>query len=565
MTEPLQPPNQPPNQPPTPSGYGHLPGPPQPGYGYPQQGENPYAQQQPQGPYGQQPQGPYGQQPQGGYGFPPPPQGMPPMPPGMPGGPGAPGMPPKKKAAVAIAAAVAGVLVLGTGGYFAFRGDDKGTDHPVAQGSTPPADDKPSASASVDKGDGSGNGTSGQEDLNAGRKQGEDKVLWLKTNKIDIPAGVDAKGQWVVGETVVKSVWKNITAYGATDGKEKWTLAFPAEVCSVTDQTTADGKTIVLYKDGESDSATCNQMKLIDLKNGKEGWSHEVPKEGLFDIFTSPTIALTGDTVVVNRIGSSSAFKVSTGDKLFDHKRSEGCQPGDFAAANGKVIAVATCQDADHTVEVQDADPSTGQKTWSYRLPKGFEVKSVYSLDPIVLDIGSADKKERSIVVLGPDGKQRATVSGNGSFPVGCSGAFAFGRSLQSCGSELVDSNTLYLATAPEAGKANELVAFDLGTGKEKWRTPAGEGRHLSVLKAAGGQVVAYREADYDKGGEVLTVPAGGGTPTVVLRNPSGPAAPVESSFFSPKVDYADGRLFVSVSRLLGQNKDEKFLMVFGK
>ncbi|WP_392891300.1 hypothetical protein [Streptomyces sp. LN699] len=72
MTEPPQPPNQPP----TPSGYGHLPGPPQPGYGFPPQGANPYAQQPPTVPQ---------QQAHPGYGYPPP---MPPGPP--PGGPAAP-------------------------------------------------------------------------------------------------------------------------------------------------------------------------------------------------------------------------------------------------------------------------------------------------------------------------------------------------------------------------------------------------------------------------------------------------------------------------------------------
>lgn len=564
MTEPPQPPNQPP----TPSGYGHLPGPPQPGYGYPPQGENPYAQQPqgpppPQGPYPQQPpqpQGPYGQQPPGGYGFPTPPPGMPPTQYQQPGPPAK----PNKKAAVIIAAAVAGVLLLGTGGYFLFAGDDgKGDDHPVAQDSTAPADDKASPSASVDKGDGSGNGGGDKEDLNAGRKQGEDKVLWFKTSKIDGPgSGVDSKGQWIVGDTVVKTLWKTVTGYGVADGKEKWTLTLPTVICGVTDQST-DGKTVVMYKDGESDSANCNQMRMIDLKNGKEGWSHEVPKEGLFDIFSTPELALTGDAVVVNRMGTSSAFKVSTGDKLFDNKRTEGCQPSDFLAGNGKMLAIATCQDADHTVQVMDADPATGKNTWTYKLPKGFEVKTVYSLDPIVLDLGDSEKKERSIVVLGPDGRQRTTVSGNGSFPVGCGGAF--NRSLQSCGTSYVDANTLYLPTAADAGKANEIVAFDLGTGKEKWRTPAGEGRTLSPLKAADGQLFVYRKAEYDKGGEVLTIPAGGGTPTAVLRNPSGTAAPVESSFYSPNVDYADGRLFVSASHLLAQNKDEKFLMVFGK
>ncbi|MFI5865928.1 PQQ-binding-like beta-propeller repeat protein [Streptomyces sp. NPDC051546] len=557
MTEPPQPPNQPPN----PSGYGHLPGPPQPGYGFPPQGENPYAQQgpygeQPQAPYGQQPQGPYGQQPPGGYGFPPQPPHMPPgMPPGPPAG-------PKKKLAVVIAAAVAGVLVLGTGGYFLLFDGKETSDKVIGQDTTPPADDKASPSASVDKGDGSGNGGE-EQDLNAGRKQGESKVLWFKSSTIDGPgSGVDSQGQWIVGDTVVKTLWKSVTGYGVKDGKEKWTLALPTEICGVTGMT-ADGKTVVLYKNGESSGADCNMMRMIDLKAGKEGWTKEVPKEGLFDIMTSVDLALTGDSLVVNRLGTSSAFKVSTGDKLFDNKRDEGCRPTDFVALNGKMISIATCQDADKTVEVMDADPVTGKNTWIYKLPKGFDVKNVYSLDPIVLDLGNSEGKERSIVVLGPDGKQRTTVAGEGSFPVGCGGLF--NHSLQSCGSSYVDANTLYLPTKADIGKANEIVAFDLGTGKVKWRTPAEEGRTLTPLKAAGGQVVVYREAESDKGGEVLTIPAAGGTPTAVLRNPSGPSAPVESSFTSPDVEFVDGRLFISASHLQAQNKSEKFLMVFGK
>ncbi|MCX4692876.1 PQQ-binding-like beta-propeller repeat protein [Streptomyces sp. NBC_01408] len=546
MTEPPQPPNQPP----TPSGYGHLPGPPLPGYGYPPQGDNPYAQQSP---YGQQQQPP---QPQPvGYGFPPPPPG----PPGM--YPGAPGTPPKKKPVVWIAAAVAAALVVGTVGYVGFlRGDGEDPKQPVAQ-SSPPVDEKPSASPSVDKGDGSGDG--GQEgDLNSGRKQGEDKVLWLKTSKIDGPgAGVETDGQWVVGDTVVKTVWKSVTGYAVADGKEKWTLTLPAEICAVTDQMTADGKTVLMYRDGESDTANCNQMRMIDLKAGKEGWSKEVPKEGMFDLFAGPNLSLTGDTVSVNRVTRASAFKVSTGDKLFATP-SEGCQPGSYIGGNGKMIGIATCQDADHTVEVQDADPATGKTTWSFRLPKDFKVTSVYSVDPLVLDIGNEAKKERSIVVLGPDGKQRATVTGEGSFATGC--GLSFSRSLQ-CSSGLVDSNTLYLPTSPAAGTGNEIVAFDLGTGKVKWRTPAGDKRTLTPVKAEGGQLTAYREAEYDQGGEVVTVPAAGGTPTPVLRHPSGAAAPVESSFHSPRIDYVDGRFFISVSRLLAKGKDEKLLMVFGK
>ncbi|MFE2526695.1 PQQ-binding-like beta-propeller repeat protein [Streptomyces sp. NPDC059382] len=545
MTEPPQPPNQPP----TPSGYGHLPGPPQPGYGFPPQGANPYAQQPPTVPQ---------QQVHPGYGYPPP---MPPGPP--PGGPAGPDGQRRQKLLIVIAASVAGVLILGTGAWFAFgKGDDE-AGKPVAQASTP-ADAKPSASASVDKGDGSGNGSGDQEDLNAGRKPGEDKVLWLKNSKVDGPgAGVDADGQWIVGDTVVKSVWKSLTAFAVADGKEKWTLSFPTELCGVTPDTTTDGKTVVMFKDGESDSSTCNQMRLVDLKTGKAGWTKEVPKEGLFDIMTGPTLSITGDTVAVSRSTTASAFKVSTGDKLFGSAQAEGCKPGSYIAGNNKMIALATCYDDDHTVEVHDVDPVTGKSTWNYRLAKNHEVTSVYSLDPLVLDISDKDKKERGIVVVGPDGKQRAGVSGEGSFANKCGGSL-FG-SVQVCRSAVVDSNTLYLPTTPAAGTGNEIVAFDLGTGKVKWRVPAGEKRTLTPVKAVNGQLVAYRAAEQDKGGEILTYPAGGGEPAATLRNPSGPASAVENSFYRSRIDYVDGRLYISVTHLLAKGKDEKLLMVFGK
>ncbi|MFG2236473.1 PQQ-binding-like beta-propeller repeat protein [Streptomyces sp. NPDC048723] len=533
---------QPPNQPPTPSGYGHLPGPPQQGYGFPPQGENPYAQQPVQ-----PPQPPTVQQWPAG--------------PGGPGSGSGPGMAPKKKLTLLIAASVASVLVLGGVGYVAFSGDDKDP-KPVAQ---EPVDAKPSGSPSVDKGDGNGDGGGQQTDLNAGRKQGEDKVLWLKTTKIDGPGmGVDAAAQWVIGDTVVKSLWKNLTGYAVTDGKEKWTLPFPAQICSVAPQATAEGRTVVMYRDGEGENTSCTQLRVVDLKTGKEVWSKEVPKEGLFDIFTSPTLSMIGDTVTVSRGGNASAFKISNGDKLFASPVGDGCNPDSYEAGNGKMIALVTCTDEDSTAEVHGIDPVTGAKGWAYRLPAKFKVTSIYSVNPTVIDIGNEQTKQRSIVVLGPDGKQTATLAGEGGFAVGCGDTGLF-RSLATCPSAVVDANTLYLPTAAGTGKANEIVAFDLATGKDKWRVPAGDKRTLTPLKAVNGQLIAYRKADEEQGGEVLSIPAAGGTPTALLRHPSAPAAPIERTFTLPKLDYVDGRFFISSTHLRAQGQDEKLLMVFGK
>ncbi|MET9573051.1 PQQ-binding-like beta-propeller repeat protein [Streptomyces virginiae] len=542
MTEPPQPPNQPP----TPSGYGHLPGPPQQGYGYPQQGENPYAQQPAPG------QPPYPQQPATVPAYPA--HGL------QPPAPGTAGMPPKKKLTLLVAASVASLLVLGGVGYVALGGDGEDPEQPVAQES---GDAKPSGSPSVDVGDGSGPGGNQQTDLNAGRKQGEDKVLWLKTTKIDGPgAGVATKGQWVVGDTVAKTVGKAIKGYAVADGKEKWSIDFPAEICGMSNRTTDDGKTVVMFRDGTTETATCNQIQMIDLKAGKGGWKKEVTKENDFDLFIDPSLAMTGDTVTVNRLTRATAFRISTGDKLFATPN-EGCKAGAYAGGSGKMIGVATCGDADMTVEVQDADPVTGKKTWAYRLPKGWKVARVYSLDPIVLHLTNATSKESSIVVLGPDGKQRTTLSGEGNFSTDCS--MSHDDTLQGCATAVVDAGTLYLPTTVDLGKANEIVAFDLNTGKVKWRVPAGEGRTLIPVKAENGKLIAYRQAEPNLGGEVLSIPADGSTPTALLRHPSGLSAPIESSFYSPKVDYVDGRFFISTSRLLAQEKDEKLLMVFGK
>ncbi|MFE1553812.1 PQQ-binding-like beta-propeller repeat protein [Streptomyces sp. NPDC058734] len=551
MTEPPQPPNQPPS----PSGYGHLPGPPQPGYGYPPQGPNPYAQQPPTVPQ------PLAQQ--GGYGFPPPGPGMPPGPP-APGGQGG-----RRKGAVIVAAAVAGVLVLGTGAWFTFLSDDD-SKKPAAQPSAP-ADPKPAGSPSVDKGDGSGNGMGEQTDLNAGRKPGEDKVLWLKTAKLlaDGDTGIPAPAMWVAGDSVVKTVGKSVIAYAVTDGKEKWKVDFKTEICGWADQTTADGKTVLAVKDGEGSNATCNQMKLFDLKAGKEGWTKELAKENLFDGGGSVSIALTGDVFAVNRMATTTVHKLATGDKLFSGAAPEGCQPSQYAAGNGKLLGIALCMDADKTIEIQDADPVTGKKTWSYRLPKGFRVTSVLSVSPIVLDISNrdlnnADDNKRAIISLTPDGKKRASMSAEGSFETNCNASGS--DNLQGCGNSVVDGDTLYLRTTTSKGTDNEVVAFDLATGKAKWRQKAGDKRNWYPVKAANGQLIAYRAGALREPGEIVSMAAAGGQPKTLLRMPSGPSANIESSMVTFQVRaFEDGRYFTSATRLNGNNTEERLLMVFGK
>ncbi|WP_327297150.1 outer membrane protein assembly factor BamB family protein [Streptomyces sp. NBC_01197] len=569
------PPQAPPGQPSAPP-QGPPPGPPsgpQPGYGYPQQapqqpqsGPYGYPQQQP-GPYGQQPQqpGPYGQQPPGPYGQQQGPYGYPQQYPGGPVPPQGGGKNPfKGKPGVIIGAAVAGLLVVGAGVFFAV-GSGGGGKKPVASDSKN-IDGKPSTSPSVDQGDGSGNGRSGDDDLNAGRKAGEDKVLWLQTNKVALPQdGAQNYGMWFSGDVVVRAMYKKVTAYGVNDGKEKWSVPTPHAICAAPHQTTPDDKIVIAYKSDDTDRADCNQMQVIDLKTGKGGWKKPIPKEGAFDIMSSLELTIAGDTVTASRMGPSSAFSVSDGHKIFGSMQGA-CQPDAFAGG-AKLIAIESCtknSQPDATEQVQELDPSTGKSKWTFPLPAGWQVKKVYSLDPLVIYSTNEKKKSWNISVLKSDGTRRSQLTTKDSFQPEC-GLSIIDRDLQGCVGTAADANTLYLPTEVKSG-ANDVVAFDLNTGKEKWRVPAGSDRTMLPLRMDGSNLIAYKEPSYDGGGAVVSIPSTGGKASVVLQNPESTSS-IENSFFSKLVAYQDGRFFLMSGQVRGKRGDttEKTMLVFGK
>ncbi|MFF9401094.1 PQQ-binding-like beta-propeller repeat protein [Streptomyces sp. NPDC014744] len=590
-----QTPPAPQTPPPAQPGYGYPQAPGQapgaPGPGYPQQ-PGPYNQQpgpynQQPGPYGQQP-GPYGQQP-GPYNQPtqpgpynqsaqPGPYGQPAQPgpgypqqqfPGapVPGGQGGGGASKRKPALIAGAAAAA-LLLIGGGVYVATSGD--GDDKkPVAEKSD---DGKPSASPSVDQGDGSGDGRVVDEDLNAGRKPGEAKVLWLLKNDVDLPRnGSTVYGPWVVGDTVVKGMYRGISGYSVTDGKPKWKVDLPADLCAAPAQTTTDGKMVIGVKNGTTSKADCSDLQMIDLKTGKAGWKKSIKKNGIWDLMSDISLAISGDTVTVGRTGNSNAYRVSDGTELFG-KQPGNCQP--FAFAGGpKLIAASNCRtgDVDNPQHrIQEIDPVSGKPRWTYQPKRGWEVDRVFSVSPLVVSLKK--DKEWSILALRENGTFRTGLTSDkgDKFAPDCGSAFAiFGKSLDGCTGVAADANTFYMATAPDSGlgRTNKVVAFDLNTGKTKWKAAAPAERVIKPLRMEGGDVLLYVEAGYSKGGGIATLAPTGGTPKMLLSHPASTSR-IESSFYNSKVVYADGRCFVASGRVSASNDKEeletKTMMAFG-
>ncbi|MEU8539863.1 hypothetical protein AB0C52_07640 [Streptomyces sp. NPDC048717] len=574
-------------QPAQPGPYGQQPGP----YGSPQQPSpynqpaqpaqpgGPYGYPQQPGPYAQQP-GPYGQQqnPYGGAGYPTaqaPMQGMPLTGPADGGAGGGGGKNPfKGKPGVIVAAAAAALLVIGGGTWLALGSGDDGK--PVANPTESPVGPKPTAS--VDKGDGKGDGDDGSADnLNAQRESGEAKVEWLLKNNVDVPRnGSTVFGPWIVGDTVVKAMYKGIDGYSLADGSAKWHVDVPFELCAAPPEPSADGLMAFGVKDGAGDRAKCLQMQQVDLKTGKAGWKKSIPKPtGLF-AFSDNTLAISANTVTASGTSSAYGFSLTDGKQLFASPTS-GCKPYAYAGGS-KLIAASKCPSGDVKKEshaISEIDPTTGAAKWTYKLPLTWEIDRVYSVDPLVVSTVQRDEdstqKKWSIFSLTSGGKLRSQMKAGGSdrFSPRCGGSIIiFGKNLQGCTGVAADANTFYMATEADIGKSNEVVAFDLNSGAIKWRSKAPAEQSMKPLRMEGSEVLVYVEPRYGKGSALETIAPTGGAPKVLLKGQVGLTS-IESSFYNTAYAYANGTFVIASGRISGSNDkaelETKSMMAYGK
>ncbi|GGT89200.1 PQQ-binding-like beta-propeller repeat protein [Streptomyces violascens] len=95
----------------------------------------------------------------------------------------------------------------------------------------------------------------------------------------------------------------------------------------------------------------------------------------------------------------------------------------------------------------------------------------------------------------------------------------------------------------------DQVVAVDLNTGKEKWRANPPRARNVRPLAVENGRVVAHLDAGPQLGAAVATLAPTGGAPQVFLQSPQA-AAEAQRSFFSPRLGWVGGRLFMLNNRV---------------
>lgn len=533
-----QPPQAPQTPPPPPGqqpgyGYPQPPQPPQtpPGYGYPGQQPNPY---------GQAPN-PYGQQP--GYGYPQPTVPLQPQA-GQPGG----GKGINAQLVIIVAAVVAIALIVGGGIWYANSGKSDGKKHDTAgsSGGTGGKDTK-----------GGTGGTSGKGEEKVPSDPASRVLFQVPEPKVDDSTVVS--GSWLTDKAYVKAGVAEINGYDPDKGTKLWTIPLPGPVCEASTHTTADNKTAIVYQPkmpAKNSSAGCSQVSAIDLNAGKKLWTHTVNSGDR--AVSLDNVTVSADTVAAGSTSGGAAWDITSGKSLWSPKPTDTCYDAGYGGG-AKLVAVRKCGTYDQReLHIQTIDPKSGKVITEYRMTPGIEYASVVSTDPLVVaaDVGDSAGDGSGISdffsIDNKTGKLITRISAPGDqFAAKCDGI----TKIESCTGLAVGNGKLYIPTEEHDGtgqysRTNEVVAFDLATGKQTGqRADAGDGYTITPLRMDGANVIAYKRPPYDKGGQVVSIDGGSFKETKLLENPATEQVRDAETRMSPEYSellFSQGHLYMS-------------------
>ncbi|MEU2503278.1 PQQ-binding-like beta-propeller repeat protein [Streptomyces sp. NPDC007863] len=397
----------------------------------------------------------------------------------------------------------------------------------------------------------------GTQELAAARRPGE-AAAWIAADSTDLPRRtVHVDGPWIVGDTIVQALYREVTAYRLSDGAEVWNLTLPTPVCEAPEQATPDGRIVlVLATSGAQRGARCDRFRMIDLRTGKAGWTKELLRDPARD---TPAVivhtAISGDTLAVAEGLGAAAFRVSDGSRLFTIPTEDPgrCHP-DRVAGGSRLLVGATCAlGVDRRTrysQLRELDPRTGAVRWRHRTPAGRRAERMISVDPVVYT--SIDNERLTddwrIVALGPRGELRRTIDPR---PKGFEHCVHVGidADLQPCPGIVVGHGLVHV------GGTDRVGAYDLATGKLLWGIRTHDGRTLTPVgsPSASGTLV-YESATPSRPGRTFVLGKGGAdTEKVLLKHPAA-AAEAEYSTMAGRVLHVGGRIVTMPTGVSGDD-----------
>ncbi|MFE1288547.1 PQQ-binding-like beta-propeller repeat protein [Streptomyces sp. NPDC058751] len=532
----------PPASPQQPYGYPQTPPPGQPGHGYGYPAQPGYG-------YPGQPQAPYSAAGQPSpYGYPQP-QTMP-MQPQAPQGSGG---KLNSQLLIIVAAVVAIALIVGGGVLYS---QNSGKDDTRNAGGTSGG----TGGKGGDGKDGDKKGGDGGEKVPADTSS----ALLFQIPAPAVPKGVTSvttSGSWLTDEVYAKTGNAEINGYDPSTGAKTWTIKLPGPVCQASRHSTDSNRSAIIYEPAmptkTQPSHGCTQLAAIDLDAGAKLWTRTV-KSGDQEI-NLDNVTISGNTVATGSTGGGGAFDISTGKALWAPKSGDTCYDSGYGGGE-KLVAVRKCGEYGSTrqLHIQTIDPKSGKVVSEYKMSPGIEYASVVSTDPLVVaaDVGDSAGDGSGISdffsIDNKTGKLRAKISAPGeTYAAKCDGI----TRIEFCKSLAVGNDRLYIPTEEHEGtgdysRTNEIVAFDLATGKQTGqRADAGDGYSITPLRMDGTSLLAYKRPPYDKGGQIVSIDGTSFKETKLMENPATQSTRDAEASMLPdyaEILYRDGRLYMA-------------------
>ncbi|MET9604400.1 PQQ-binding-like beta-propeller repeat protein [Streptomyces sp. NPDC006512] len=392
---------------------------------------------------------------------------------------------------------------------------------------------------------------------------------------------VSVDGSWLTDSTYVKSDVAKVVGYNLVDGGKKWELPLPAQICGATKHVT-DNKSAILFQEAmpteDKKYPQCTQVGVIDLNTGKLVWSATAKSATGGDKPVSfNEVSISGQTVAAGGLSGGAAWSLADGKSLWTPKvDGEGCY--DLGYAGGEALAVLRkCgRIPNQTLYAQILDPVSGAPKSSYKLSPGIEWAGIISTKPLIVaaDVGDTAKNATGVsdlFVVDDAGQLKSRIPlATGNYAPECPAT-----EVEQCSKMVVGNGKVYLPTyehqgsGSSVGRTNELVSFDLETGKATTdRADAGESYTITPLRMDGSNVIAYKSPPYNKGGQIVSIDSKTMKETLLMENPpekTGQRAEGQFSADHSEFRYHNGKFFISrtmVRKPYSDKADPEFLFV---
>lgn len=464
---------------------------------------------------------------------------------------------------IIVAAVVAVAVIIGGGIFLASGGDDKknrvSTAGPTGEGKG---------------GEDSGIGGGGKEKAPANTKS--TVAFQLPEPKVGDVTTVD--GSWLTDKAYVKTGVNEIVGYDKVKGTKLWSIPLEGQLCAASRHMSKDYKTAIAFQEGKPTKASkyppCNQVGGIDLNTGKLMWSKSVTAATSGDEpVRFDEITLSGATVAAGGTEGGAAFDLNTGAERWKPKVStDGCYDKGYGGGDALAV-VRKCGTYDSPqLVIQALNPTTGAPLSSFKMPPGVDYASIVSTKPLVVaaDVGDTAGDGSGISdffsIDASTGKLLTKIAADGEKYAARCGS----TEVETCQQVAVGYNRLYLPTEEhegtgEYGDTNEIVSFDLTTGKPTSdKADAGDQYTMFPIRMDGSNIIAYKVPPYDKGGQIVSIDGSTFKQTVLMENPGDESIRDAETSFSmdyAEILYSGGRMYISevmVSKPRESSLDDK-------